>query len=535
MPRRCAWCLCLPWLGLLLAAPSALALDVGSLKLIVAELSYPLLNFTFGVNMTQRDFGAMLPERATALRAAAEARLAENPDDAQAHLDRGLALKVLEETDAAAEFARAAELWRPTVEAQPGNTEAKLGLARALTEKGDWEAAQPLVGELAEQHPELWWPHFALGERSAEALGSLVMVHLGVPPSMRAPDPTDPRAVAEWARCLPVEYADAFVEALRKAQEDPEAFRTLAGQLAEEAVAHLQAAAHAAPDEIAPPLGIANVQGVLWTLEAASHGERTLAAYRATFDTLARLADDHPELIRLRLFVSFQRVMEAMMRGQVDGFVDVWGRFGPEDQQLLTSDEATIRGMLDTPASQISDTYELAALYPLMRGDIAGGLETLRQNTERDATSAERWEAYLGALGQTRGIDAAQAPLEQALAHLDSGKLRCALAKVYASRDDTDSATAELGKAIALNDDHAAFAQVMLGVLRLKSGDFEGAVAPLQAAAPQRPDDALCHAALGLALALTGKQAEAAAEIGAATRLDANSRLFAHAADIIGK
>jgi tetratricopeptide (TPR) repeat protein len=212
----------------------------------------------------------------------------------------------------------------------------------------------------------------------------------------------------------------------------------------------------------------------------------------------------------------------------------VWGLLGPQDQEQLTADELATREILQSEAGRTPDAYELAAVYLLLRGDSSGALQTLRESTQHDPASSERWEAYIGVLTQTADLAAVQAAIEQALQQVDNGTLRCALAKVHQKRGELPEAEAQLEAAIALNDDRATFARVMLGVLRLKAGDAAGAVAPLQVAAADWREDGLCEAALGIALALSGQEAEAPAHVAKAVKLSPNDRLFAHAAGIIG-
>jgi tetratricopeptide (TPR) repeat protein len=514
-------------------SPPVWALDTDSLKLIADEIPYPQMQFGISVGLSADNVLLSSREDPRALLDEAQKRLAEDPNDPEAHSKRGLALYLLREDGAHEEFARAAELWRPIVQQQPDNLEARVGLLRALWETDERQNTAAQVKELADQHPELWWPHFALGQQTADALFGLLGVgYLGsIPP----PDFNDPQAVADWGKHFPQEHVAGMAEAIRNAREDPEGFRSLAEKLADEALAHLDKAAKAAPEEIAPAVLTFLVHWQLGMLKGVAEGGLTPGIYDAAHDELLKLAEAHPEIPRLRLFANFQQVLGAMVRGQVTDFLGVWDQFTPEDQQRLTADEEATRRILATPDGQASDTYELAALYSLLHGKLDEGIETLRKSTEQDPTSGERWEAYVGVLTQTNDVGAVQAAIGEALKHTDDGTLRCALAKVYQKQGDLAKADAELEAAIALNDDRATFARVMLGVLRLKSGNVEGAIPPLQAASAQWREDGLCETALALALALSGKQPEAAAHIAKAAELSPANRLVARAVDIIGK
>ena len=516
-------------LGLAFASPAG-ALDVESLKWVAAELPYPQMQFGIAVGLSATDAALMTSANPQELLADADRRLAENPDDPQARFDRGAALEVLQDSAASTEYRRAAEFWRPRVEAQPEDVTARLGLARAVTQSGDWAAARPLVAALAGQHPELWWPHFALAQSTAGALFGL----LGAGSAGAPVDLDDAEAVAEWGKHFPPERLPAMIEALRRAPADPQAVPTLAQQLAEEALADLGRARQAAPEELSPAVLVFLIHWQLGMMPGPT-GEGPPAAFDTAHAELFELAAAHPDVPRLRLFANFQRILAAMVRSQASDFLSVWGRFSPEDQAQLAADEAATRAILATEKGRTSDAYELAGVYSLLHGDLAGGLQTLRENTQVDPKSGERWEAYVGVLTRANDLAKVQAAIEEALAQVDNGTLRCAQAKVLQKQGKTAEAEAELEAAIALNDEQVTFARLMLGVLRLKVGKAEGAVAPLEAAAPRSGENGLCEAALGIALALTGKEVEARPHIARALALSPNDRLFAHAAAIIGE
>ncbi|MBM3499819.1 MAG: hypothetical protein FJX74_14255, partial [Armatimonadetes bacterium] len=413
--------------ALLMIASPVSALDAGSLKLIVAELPYPQMQFGLSVGLSGSDALLMTPADPRELLADADRRLAAKADDPQACFDRGRAREMLRDPGAEEDYRRAVELWRPIAGAEPDNVQARLGLARALVPMGDWPTAQPLAQELAAQHPELWWPHFALAQHVAGALfGLLGTGFLG---SIEPPDFDDPQAVAEWGKPFPAERVPAMLEALRRAPEDPSALDVPAQQLAAEALAHLTRAQQAAPEEIAPPVLAFLIHWQLGMLQSREAG-----SYDAAHEELFALAEAHPEIIRLRLFANFQRVLGAMVRGRAGGFLSVWHRFSAEDQAQLAADEAATRQMLKSEAGRTPDAYELAGVYSLLHGDLDGALATLRESTEQDPTSGERWEAYVGVLTQQNDLPAVQTAVEQALRHADNGTLRCALAKVHQKR-----------------------------------------------------------------------------------------------------
>jgi len=442
-----------------------------------------------------------------------------------------VALEMLEDRAATEAYRRAAELWRPLAEAQAEDVAARLGLARALAQAGDWAGAEPLVKGLAEGHPDLWWPHFALAHHTAGALFGLLGARYS--DAAAPPNPDDPQAVAAWSKQFPAEYVSVILDALRKAPEDPGAVVLLAEQLGAQALADLDRARQAAPDELAPQVLTFLIHWQLGMRSADEKGEQ--GAFDAAHAELLQLAEAHPDIPRLRLFANFQSVLGAMVRGQVEDFIGVWNRLTPQDRERLTADEAATRALLQTDAGRTPDAYELAALYQLLRGDVEAALTTLRESTEHDPASRERWEAYIGVLTQGSDLGAVKAAIEQALQHADNGTLRCALAKVYQKQGDRAAAEAQLEAAIALHDDRAAFARVMLGLLRLKADNAAGAIAPLEAAAVESRENGLCEAALGIALALAGREAEAPAHIAEALKLSPHDRLFAHAAGIIGQ
>jgi tetratricopeptide (TPR) repeat protein len=222
-----------------------------------------------------------------------------------------------------------------------------------------------------------------------------------------------------------------------------------------------------------------------------------------------------------------------MTKAQGTDFAQLWQQIAPEDRELLTRDELATSAMVKEEGGRISDAYELLAVYGLLHGNLQDALARLRESTEIDPSSAERWEAYIGTLTRTGDIEAIGAAIDEALRHVDNGTLRSGAAKVHQKRGDLDAAETQLLAAIGHEDEQATFARLMLGIVRTKQGRAEEALEPLRAAANAWVDDHLAEAALALALALTGDEEEAATRIARAKSIAPDDPLVQRAAELL--
>jgi tetratricopeptide (TPR) repeat protein len=489
------------------APPAAFSLDIESLKLIVAELPYPSLNFALGVTFSIRQTGLLgLGDPVEALQVADE-QLAAGLDNPAAHLRRGMALEALGRDGFHDEYARAVELWQATADRDPEDADARLGLAKALVQAGEIEEAAPLVKDLAVSRPDLWWPHYALARLAMGEFSDLVI------------------------------SADMSADAAAGGEEDPEAFATRVQQIADNALVHADDALKASPGEPAARVLklLIRTQAALW---GAMRGEEG-----AGLQTLAEMSDELREVAQvcpaepqIQAFARWTTVCRSLVRsGGAEDLSGLWRYLAPEDQRLLTEGELATNAMVQQEAGRIPDAYELLAVYAMLHGNDREAFDRLAESTRQDPTSPERWEAYIGAMTRTGDLEQIESVLREAIQHVDNGKLRCALAKVHQKRGETEAAEQELAAAIELADDHEPFAHLMLGVLRLKHGNAEGAVEPLQAATEQWTEGGLAEASLALSLALSGKQEAAAEHIARAREISPDKTLYQRAAETIGQ
>jgi Flp pilus assembly protein TadD len=75
----------------------------------------------------------------------------------------------------------------------------------------------------------------------------------------------------------------------------------------------------------------------------------------------------------------------------------------------------------------------------------------------------------------------------------------------------------------------------MLGVVRLKRGDLDGAAEQLRLAAEAWTEDGQAEAALALTLALAGKAEEASSHLAKARKLSPNEALYQRAAEALAR
>jgi tetratricopeptide (TPR) repeat protein len=251
-------------------------------------------------------------------------------------------------------------------------------------------------------------------------------------------------------------------------------------------------------------------------------------------DELSRLAEGHPAGMRPRLAASLVRIALAMAQYGGGRFVGVWDGLPAEVREALAVDEAAAAQFLEQESGRVPDAYELLAFYALLRGDVTAAAARLKEGTTHDPGSVELWHAYVGAVTGTQDTDAIRAAAEEALSSVKTGALYCTLAKAHHRRAEREQTEAALQAAVALGDKDAALAQLLLGLVRLKGGDAAGAIGPLQEACGQTRPEGLAETALALALALTGKQPEAAAQINQARTSDPANRLILRAAEVIG-
>lgn len=493
----------------LLIQSAALSLDTESLKLVVSELPYPSLSFDLGVTFSVRQTALIgLGDPVQALKTADE-QIAAQPDDPAAHLRRGMALEALGRDDFRDEYSRAEELYQVTAEKNPQDGDAQLGRAKALLQLGELEQVAPLLQDLTAHHPDLWWPHYALARQTMGEFSDLV-----VSADMTAARP-----------------------ASAEAGEAPEAFYNRAEQIADNALMHVEDALKASPGEPAARVMklLIRIQATLW---GAVRGEAPsgLQVFAQVSDELRQVAQACPDDPQLQAFARWTTVCRSLVRaGGGEDLSGLWHSLPAEDRRLLAEDELATNAMVEHEPGRIPDAYELLAVYAMLHGDDPEALNRLAESTQQDPGSAERWEAYIGAVTRTGDLDRIESVLREAMQHVDNGKLRCALAKVYQKRGEPDAAEQELLSAIALADDHQTFARLMLGILRLKRGNAEAAVEPLQTAAEQWREGGLAEASLALALALSGKQKQAAEHIARAREISPDETLYERAAEIIGQ
>ena len=494
-------------LALCLAAPAP-AQDAEALQKVIDALPYPGMNFDLGVAIGEREVAIMHLGSPDSVLSEAEARLKTAPEDARAHLQRALALKALDMDGFEEEYERATDLGRAAVEADADDVQARLVLAQSLFESGDTEAALPLIEGLAADQPDLWWPHFALARSGAAALWDLVAVFN----AQKAGDYETEAEFLEWFEGAKTPALEGLGGAIYAAREDTEALGNLLQQLADNATAHLARAREAAPDEPSVRLF-----GVLIHLQAflahagVTQDASSLDAFAAISGELDAVSEEFPAYVEITTFARWATVCRAMVNCESPDFMGIWRHLRPEDRRQLTRDElatlALIR-QLDVPPS---DVYELAAVYAMLHGDLHGAIEHLKQSTVAAPTDPERWEAYIGTLTRTGDLELVAAESAEGLKHLDDAILRCALAKTSQKLGDLEAAEEHLVAVVEQGGEWLPFARLMLGVLRLKQGDAEGALELLQAAVADSPGDPLAHAAIGAALASEGEEDEAKA------------------------
>jgi len=495
---------------LAIAMPSrSPAIDMESLKLVAGQLPFPSLNFELGVKFSVRQTALLgLGDPMQALQAA-EQQIAADPDDPTAHLQRGMALEALSREGFEDEYARAVELLKPLREADPDDVDIQVDLARAQVQAEAFDEAAPSVKELAQKHPELWWPHYALARRTMDEF----------------------MASVDWSDL------SALRPLTQPEGDDPEAFRTRIQQIADNALMEVEEALRASPGEPAPRVlaVLIRTQAALWGA-MGSEEPPGLELFAQMSDELSDVARDCPGEPQIQVFARWTTITKVLSRiGGGDEFSGLWRRLPADDQARLAEDELATSAMVGEESGQIPDAYELLAVYAMLHGDDTEAVARLKESTDQDPSSAERWEAYIGAITRTGDLAEIEAALRGAEEHVDSGKFRAAIAKVYQKRGEVERAEQELLGAIEVGDEYAPFAQLMLGVLKLKNGDVEGAIGPLRAAIEAPREPSLAEAALAVALALSGEQAEAAEHIAKAREIDPDDALYERAAGIIGK
>jgi len=473
---------------------AAHAADQDTLKLIVGELPLPSITFQLGISMTVSQTALVgLGDPIAALKAADEG-IAQNPGDAGAHLRRGMGLEVLGRPGREEEYARAVYLYKQALDARADDLAARIGWTRAKVQLDAWDDARPVIKALAMEHPELWWPHMA-----------------------RAID-----TMTNW---------DA-----RSAPAEPEALRNALAQTMDNALAEVGEALRTSPDEPAPRWLGAMLR---WLREmpkpSGSGGAASPAVLAAVDPELREVAKACPGEPMLQVFARWATATRAMMEAGGEGdMAGMWQRMRAQDQRALTEDELATAAMVRTEAGRIPAAYELLAVYAVLHGDDTGAKAWLKQSVDYDPASAERWLAYVANLARLGEVGEMGSAVQEALAKVNNGKLRCTAAKLCALRAEWAEAEKAAQAAVAVGDESLPLAQLMLGVVRLKAGNAAGAVEPLSAAAPRWTEDGLAEASLALALALTGQQPEAAGHIAKARELSPNERLYERAAQAIG-
>jgi len=473
---------------------AARAADQDMLKLIVGELPLPPITFQLGISMAVGQTALVgLGDPIAALKAA-DGRIAQNPNDADPHLRRGMALEVLDRPGREEEYARAAYLYQQAMDARADDVDARIGWARAKAQLNAWDEVRPAIRALATEHPELWWPHMAL------AIDTM----------------------ASW---------DA-----KSAPAEPEALSNALAQVMDNALAEVGEALRASPDEPAPRWLAAMLHWLREVPRSSGPGGAASPGVLARVDPeLREAAKACPGEPMLQVFARWATATRAMMEAGGEGDMPgMWQRMRAQDQRMLTEDELATAAMVRTEAGRIPPAYELLAVYAVLHGDDGGAKAWLKQSVDYDPASAERWLAYVANLARLGEVGEMGSAVQEALAKVNNGKLRCTAAKLCALRADWAEAEKAAQAAVAVGDESLPLAQLLLGVVRLKAGNAAGAVEPLSAAAPRWSENGLAEASLALALALTGKQAEAAEHIAQARRLTPDERLYERAAQAIG-
>ncbi|HJN17744.1 MAG TPA: tetratricopeptide repeat protein, partial [Armatimonadota bacterium] len=454
------------------------AADVDALKQLVEDIPYPQVNLKARVSFSIREVALHHAGDPSALFESANARLAAAPEDASARLDLATALDALGLGGHEAEYARAATSFASALEADPGDLDAKLGIAQALWEGGNSDEALPIIDELADDHPELWWPPFARAQSAAKPLWDLVDL-LG---QMAAMEFETPEAFHDWFDSVKTPAVAGLESAIEEGRRDPEVIGNLIQQLAGNALMYVDDANEASGGQQLSPGMFGILVRVQASMAAAISGQDgAVVGLAGVADGLAELARQHPSDVRLQVFSRWASVERALTRAGGGDPMGAWPRMLVIDQRQLTRGELATAAMLKREGGQASDVYELMSVYAVLHGNLAGALSRLRASTEVDPTSAERWEAYLGTLTRTGDLDAIGAAAAESLMYADSGTLRCTAAKVHQKQGDLDAAATELNAAIALDDERLPLARLMLGTIMLKQGDAEGAIEPLRA------------------------------------------------------
>ncbi len=128
--------------ALLAEAGAAHAMDAETLKLMVGELALPSITFQLGISMTVSETALVgLGDPVEALKTA-DQRIAQDANDAEAHLRRGMALEVLGRPGSEEAYARAAYLYRQAMDVRPDDVPARVGWAKAKMQLEAWDDAR---------------------------------------------------------------------------------------------------------------------------------------------------------------------------------------------------------------------------------------------------------------------------------------------------------------------------------------------------------------------------------------------------------
>ena len=508
-------------------APAA---DIDGLTELVGAMSYPQIDLTARVSLSLRDVALLHAGDPARLLGDADARLVAAPDDPHAHLWRAMALEGLGRESYDVEYAKAAELFRAEVHADPDNTTARLGLAQALWEGGKEDEALPIVDELVDAAPDLWWPRLAQARDAAKPLWELVDLLA----RMRGMEFGSTDEFSAWFETAKTPAISGLASAIDAGRRDPEALGDLIQQLAGNSLMLTQEASEVSGGALSPGLFAVLVRVQASLAGTMAGGETsTSGGFAAVADELARLADEHRADVKVQVFARWASIDRALARAGTANPMNAWPALLDLDRRELTMGEFGAVSLLKQDGGDDSDVYELLSVYALLHGNLGGALDRLRESTQVDPTSAERWEAYIGTLTRTGDIDAIGEAAREGLQHSDSSTLRCVAAKVYQKQNDLVASERELLAAIGHDDDRKPLAQLMLGVTKLKQGNLDAALDRLRPAADGWTTDAQAETALAIAWALSGDQAEASAHIDRALTLNPDDEVAAEVRSLI--
>jgi len=213
----------LPMLVALMLPLAGQAADVDALRQLVEDIPYPQVNLKARVSFSAREVALHHAGDPAALLESANARLADVPEDASARLDLAIAREGLGLDGFETEYARAATSFGSALAAAPDDLDAKLGLAQALWEGGNFDEALPIVDELADGHPELWWPHFARAQNAAKPLWELVDLLA----RMRGLEFATIEAFRDWFESVKTPAVAGLEPAIEAGRRDPEVIGNL--------------------------------------------------------------------------------------------------------------------------------------------------------------------------------------------------------------------------------------------------------------------------------------------------------------------